>query len=263
MRDLLEGPGSWTVDQADGLRRLFARSSCTVLPLVSNPHVRASGVAVERVTAVLALMDRRTLVVDAGETSPLPDEASALDLAPCIERLSPKIAYLAARGLPRRYVDTHGSAARFVDELTRLVPDAQVLLVHASAADLARMCTGRELRPVLLASDHPESVKHAYAGMKLLSQRAGWNSFDLLMSASLRSQRVASICTTLADCADQFVGASLRLWAQVDPDASARQAPDASLQKLVRSHFELDGPASQDPWQPTQGAGARHFIGQP
>lgn len=98
MKDLLDSPGSWTVDQADGLRRLFARTGCTIVPLVSNPHVKASGVAVERLTAALALQGRKTLVVDAGETSPPPAEASALELAPCIERLSPHIAYLAARG---------------------------------------------------------------------------------------------------------------------------------------------------------------------
>ena len=244
MKDLLDSPGNWTVDQADGLRRLFARTGCAIVPLVSNPHVKASGVAVERLTAALALQGRKTLVVDAGEISPPPAEASALELAPCIERLSSHIAYLAARGLPRRYVDTHGSAASLLDELTRLVPDAQVLLLHASAPDLARLCTGRALRPVVLASDHPESVKHAYAGIKLLTQRAGWLSFDLLMLAPDRSPRAAPICKTLADCADQFIGASLRDWTQIDPLTPAREAPSAGLQALVQAHFELDGAAS-------------------
>ena len=253
MKDLLDSPGSWTVDQADGLRRLFARTGCTILPLVSNPHVKASGVAVERLTAALALQGRKTLVVDAGETSPPPAEASALDLAPCIERLSPHIAYLAARGLPRLYVDTHGSAARLLDELTRLVPDAQVLLLHAAASDLARMCTGRTLRPVLLSSDHPESVKHAYAGMKLLVQRAAWLSFDVLMLAPDRSPRVEPICRTLADCADQFVSATLHDWARIDPQSPARQAPGAAVQRLVQAHCEPDHPAPAHAWQPAAG----------
>jgi flagellar biosynthesis protein FlhG len=256
MKDLLDSSGSWTVDQADGLRRLFARTGCTIVPLVSNPHVKASGVAVERITAALAMQGRKTLVVDAGETSPPPSEASALELAPCIERLSQHIAYLAARGLPRRYVDTHGSAARLLDELTRLVPDAQVLLLHASAPDLARLCTARALRPVVLASDHPESVKHAYAGIKLLAQRAGWMSFDLLMLAPDRSLRAEAICKTLADCADQFIGASLRDWAWIDPLTPAREVPSASLQAMVQAHFELDGAGSPISWQAAQGAAA-------
>jgi len=243
MKNLLDSESGWTVDQADGLRRLFARTGCTVVPLVSNPGVRGSGVAVERLTAVLALQGRRTLVVDAGETSPPPAEMSALELAACIEHLSPTIAYLAARGLPRRYVDLQGSAARLLDELTRLVPDAEVVLLHASAADLARLCTGRLLRPILLASDHPESVKHAYAGMKLLAQRAAWKSFDLLMLTQSRAERLAAIARTLADCADQFVGATLRDWARLDELAPAWQAPGADLQRLVSSHFE----ASHEP----------------
>lgn len=260
MKDLLDSSGSWTVDQADGLRRLFARTGCTILPLVSNPHVKASGVAVERLTAALALQGRKTLVVDAGETSPPPAEASALELAPCIERLSRHIAYLAARGLPRRYVDTHGSAASLLDELTRLVPDAQVLLLHASAPDLARLCNGRALRPLVLASDHPEGVKHAYAGMKLLAQRSGWMSFDLLMMAPDRSPRVEPICKTLADCADQFIGASLREWAQIDPLTPAREAPSASLQALVQAHFELEGSASSYSRQAAAGAAAKTSV---
>jgi len=260
MKDLLDSPGSWTMDQADGLRRLFARTGCTIVPLVSNPHVKSSGVAVERLTAALALQGRKTLVVDAGETSPPPAEASALELAPCIERLSQHVAYLAARGLPRRYVDTHGSAARLLDELTRLVPDAEVLLLHASAPDLARLCTGRALRPVVLASDHPESVKHAYAGIKLLAQRSGWLSFDLLMMASDRSPRAEPICKTLADCADQFIGASLRDWTQIDSLTPAREAPSASLQALVQAHFELDGSASSYLRQAAAGAAAKTSV---
>ena len=244
MKSLLDSDSGWTVDQADGLRRLFARTGCTVMPLVSNPEVKASGVAVERLTAVLALQGRKTLVVDAGETSPPPAEVSALELAPCIERLSPTISYLAARGLPRRYVDLQGSAARLLDELTRLVPDAEVVLLHASAADLARLCTGRLLRPILLAGDHPESVKQAYAGMKLLAQRSAWKSFDLLMLAPSRTERLAAIARSLADCADQFVGATLRDWAGVDELVPAWQAPGADLQRLVLSHFEDQGAGS-------------------
>jgi flagellar biosynthesis protein FlhG len=241
MNSAIDSSAAWTADQADGLRRLFARTGCVVLPLVSNPHVKASGVAVERLTAALALQGRKTLVVDAGETSPPPAEASVLELAPCIEHLSPTIAYLAARGLPRRFVDTRGSAARLLDELTRLVPDAQAVLLHASAADLVRLCTGRMLRPLVLSSDDPESVKHAYAGMKLLVQRSGWKSFDLLLLGPDRSERITSIASTLSDCADQFVGASMHDWASMDELASARQPPNAALRRLVAAHFEVEG----------------------
>ena len=255
MTNVLDSQTGWTVDQADGLRRLFARTGCTVVPLVSNPHVKASGVAVERLTAVLALQGRKTLVVDAGETSPPPAEMSALELAPCIEHLSPSIAYLAARGLPRRFVDTRGSAARLLDELTRLVPAAKAVLLHASASDLARLCTGRLLRPVLLCADHPESVKHAYASVKLLAQRAGWKSFDLVMLAPDRSDRTEAIVRTLSDCADQFIGTFLHDWASIDERTPARQAPGAGLQRLVAAQFEEEGQGPALSWQVLQEPG--------
>jgi len=250
MNSVIDGSAAWTVDQADGLRRLFARTGCVILPLVANPHVQASGVAVERLTAVLALQGRKTLVVDAGETSPPPDETSVLELAPCIEHLSPTIAYLAAKGLPRRFVDTRGSAAHLLDELTRLVPDAQAVLLHASAADLLRLCTGRMLRPLVLSNEEPESVKHAYASMKLLVQRSGWKSFDLVMLGPDRSQRMASIASTLGECADQFVGAALHDWAGIDELAPPRKAPGAGLQRLVAAHFRASSHSAPGSWQP-------------
>lgn len=255
MNSVIDGDGAWTMDQADGLRRLFARTGCLVLPLVSNPHVQGSGVAVERLTAVLALMGRKTLVVDAGETSPPPDEASVLGLAPCIEHLSPTIAYLAAKGLPRRFVDTRGSAAHLLDELTRLVPDAQAVLLHASAADLVRLCTGRTLRPMVLSSEDPESVKHAYAGMKLLVQRSGWKSFDLVMMGPDRSERMASIAATLGECADQFVGACLHDWAGIDELGPPQQPPGAALRRLVAAHFHAESRGAAASWQRDNAAG--------
>ena len=254
INSVINGGGAWTVDQADGLRRLFARTGCVVLPLVSNPHVPASGVAVERLTAVLALQGRKTLVVDAGETSPPPDEASVLGLAPCIEHLSPTIAYLAAKGLPRRYVDTRGSAAHLLDELTRLVPDAQAVLLHANAADLVRLCTGRMLRPMVLGSEDPESVKHAYAGMKLLVQRSGWRSFDLVLMGPDRSERMTSIATTFGECADQFLGASLHDWAGIDELAPPHQPPGAALRRLVADHFHAERRGGAASWQPDPAA---------
>jgi flagellar biosynthesis protein FlhG len=172
-----------------------------------------------------------------------------LGLAPCIEHLSPTIAYLAAKGLPRRFVDTRGSAAHLLDELTRLVPDAQAVLLHASAADLVRLCTGRTLRPMVLSSEDPESVKHAYAGMKLLVQRSGWKSFDLVMMGPDRSERMASIAATLGECADQFVGACLHDWAGIDELGPPQQPPGAALRRLVAAHFHAESRGAAASWQ--------------
>jgi flagellar biosynthesis protein FlhG len=254
MKNLIDNGAAWTVDQADGLRRMFARTGCVILPLVSNPHVKASGVAVERLTAVLALQGCKTLVVDAAETSPPLSEASVLDLGSCIEHLSPTIAYMAAQGLPRRFVDTQGSSAWLLDELTRLVPDVQAVLLHASAADLVRLCTGRTLRPLVLGGDDQDSVKHAYASMKLLVQRCAWRSFDLVMLGLTQSERLAAIASTLGDCADHFVGASLHDWAWIYEMSPPGQAPSAALRRLVAEHFGSPGRPGANPRPSVAGA---------
>ena len=74
------------------------------------------------------------------------------------------------------------------------------------------------------------------------------------------SPRVEPICKTLADCADQFVGASLHDWARLDPLAPARQAPGASLQALVQAHFVPDETAVPSTLQPTAGAAPKPSL---
>ena len=159
--------GSAPQDQADGLRRLFSASRVRFIPVVSNPHVVRGGVLLESLCAAFAELGLHTLVVDAGETSPKPAELASVDLGNCVERLSREVSYLAARGLPMRYINTQGSAAQFLEVVSDAAPQADVILLHASAAELARVVTLREMRPVLLADADPQSVTHAYAGMKL------------------------------------------------------------------------------------------------
>ena len=92
-------------DQADGLRRLFAHSRVCVVPVVSNPHVAFGGVMLERLCTAFAEHGKHTLVVDAAERANQHAEMALLDLAECIEPLSPQVSYLAARGLALRFVD--------------------------------------------------------------------------------------------------------------------------------------------------------------
>jgi flagellar biosynthesis protein FlhG len=231
------------LDQAEGLRRMFARQQRRYLALVSNPHVRHSGVAVERLTAALSLLGLRSLVVDAGETSPSAPEAAALDLAACVERLTSRISYLPGRGLSRRYVDTHGSSASLLEEFKRVAPRVDVVVLHAPAPELARLFTQRAARPVLLANDHPESVKHAYASLKLLAQRSGWMSFDLLLLAQGQPARHARIADSVSSCAEQFISAALHDWATLDPKAPATEPPSPELMRLVVAQLELDDTA--------------------
>ena len=233
---------SMPLDQADGLRRLFAHAQVRFVPVVSNPHMAFGGVMLERLCSGFAEQGCRTLVIDAGENAPEPNEIAPLDLADSIETLSHEVSYLAARGLPLRYVDAQGSTAGFLDAVSRAAPGADVVLVHASAADLCRLFMRGESvnrpRPLLLADDRPVSVTHAYAAMKLLTQRGGLLVHDLLLSAAPSSPRAERIAMQIATCADDFLGAVLRDWMQVDPASDPRSASTSALRRWVRDTLQ-------------------------
>lgn len=222
------------VDQAQGLRRLFASSRVRFVPVVSNPAVIGSGLLIESLCAAFAELGLHTLVVDAGEQSPPPAELARVDLSNCVEKLSRQVSYLAARGLPMRYLNAQGSAASFLEALADAAPQAEVILLHASAAELARVVALREVRPVLLADTDPASVTQAYVGMKWLSQRAGLMVYSLLMACHPHLRLAPRIAQQLSHCADSFLGAVLRDWACLDPKASLRAPLPAELRHLAR-----------------------------
>jgi len=238
MHDFYLPAAATPTDQADGLRRLFAGTQPQHIALVANPHVAFSSVVLERLTTVLGAMDLHTLVVDAADSSPAPHELAALDLRAGIEPLSPQVSYLAARGLPLRHVDTRGSSAHFLDRLQAAAPQARVLLVHASASDLARLFGRRALRPLLLAADQPDSLTHAYAAMKLLVMRCALMSFDLVLTAPPAHRRAAAIAQRLASCAEGFLGAALHDWVAIDPACDVRDDPGEALRALVAAQLQ-------------------------
>ena len=57
------------LDQAHGLRRLFAHARVRFVPVASNPHVAFGGVMLERLCTALGEHGKHTLVVDAAERS--------------------------------------------------------------------------------------------------------------------------------------------------------------------------------------------------
>jgi flagellar biosynthesis protein FlhG len=229
------------LDQADGLRRLFAHSRTCVVPVVSNPFVAFGGVMLERLCTAFAEHGKHTLVIDAAERAQPASELALLDLAEGIEPLSAQVSYLAARGLPLRYVDSTGSTASFLRAVADAAPQCEAVLVHASASDLARMFARSpdldRIRPLLLADDRPASVTHAYAALKLLTQRAGLVVHDLLLGAAKQSPRSERIAMQIAICADDFLGAVLRDWVRIDPACDASEAPSNELRRLVREQL--------------------------
>ncbi len=240
-------------DQAAGLREMFAHSRCRFVPVVSNPHVAFGGVMLERLCTAFAERGARVLVVDAGERAGEYGEMALVELGQCIERLSSQIAFLAGRGLPLRFVDSHGSTRSFLRHAAEAAAGCDVVLMHAPAADLCRMFSsprghgagdgldaaddGAGEAPIVLADDGPASVTHAYASMKLLAGRAGLVVFDLLLGAAPNSPRADRIAAKLASCVDAFFGAALRDVARVDPTGDATDAASTALRRIAATRF--------------------------
>ena len=230
-------------DQASGLRRLFAPRARCLVPIAANPFVPAGQALLETVSAALAVQGRQVLVVDAASTAPAPHESALFDLAAGVERLHDRVSYLAARGVPMTHVDTHGSAAAFIDAAFDTAPQADVMLLHADVTDLARMLGRRAVRPLLLGADGVESIKQAYACCKLLVQRCGLMTFDLLLAARADNRRSSAIAARLGSCADDFLGAVLRNWAVVDPIFDPMAAHEPELARVLSGQLALDDAA--------------------
>lgn len=231
--------GALPADQADGLRRLFAGRVRHIMPLVANPHVACASVALERITSALAMTGASTLLVDAADSAPPTPDMAHLELAACVEQLDARTAYLAARGLPHRHVNTRGSAASLLTALGSVAPHADMVVLHGEVLELARVFPRCEVRPLLITSDHLDAVKHAYAAVKILAQRCGLMTFDLLMVAPRGSRRAGAIVASLASCSEGFMGALMNGWAQIDPAEDVDEAPGADLCQLLLQQRRL------------------------
>jgi len=227
-------------DQADGLRRMFAAAQAAVVPVVANPHVEHHGAVLARLASVVAEQGLNTLVVDAADTAPEPGELAFIDLGACVEPLSPQLAYLAARGLPMQHVDTHGSCASFIPRMMNVVLDVDVVVLHTEARILARMLGQQELRPVLLASGARESLTHSYAALKLMAQRLGLMSFDLVTPiARGRGPTPAQVARRVEDCADRFLGVAMHDCATIDPHMAFGAASGPDLMRLAAAQLSV------------------------
>ncbi|HET8871212.1 MAG TPA: flagellar biosynthesis protein [Aquabacterium sp.] len=224
-------------DQAHGLRQMFAARVIRFVPVVANPGAACGGVVLERLCAAYAGFGLSTLVVDASDQARPPSELADFDLSEGIEVLSPQVRYMPARGLPLRHVDARGSCATLLDALADASPQSDVVLVHASASELARIFAQRarqsNLRPLLFSNDQAEGLTDAYSALKILVQRGHWMAYDLVVCASQRSTQADEIARRLGQCADNFLGAAQRRSLRLDPHESAVKDPSPEFQELA------------------------------
>ncbi|OGA80983.1 MAG: hypothetical protein A2711_07510 [Burkholderiales bacterium RIFCSPHIGHO2_01_FULL_63_240] len=225
------------VDQAQGLRQMFAARVLRFIPVVANTRSSAGGLVLERLCAAYAAWGLSTLVVDAGEQARVPSELAEFDPSEGIERLSDHVSYMAARGLPLKFADARGSCSSLLDALADASARSDVILVHASASELVRIFADRgrlhNLRPLVFTNDLAEGLTDAYAAVKVLSQRGGWMAYDLLMCAPRHSQQADQVIRRLSQCSDQFLGAAQRVALRLDPLEPASVDPDARFMELA------------------------------
>lgn len=249
-------PSALPPDQAQGLRQMFGQAvEHRFVPLVHNPRVRDGGVVMERLCAAFAERSLNTLVVDATDHASAPHELASVDLGACVEPLSARVSFLAARGLPMHYLDARATQTAFLLALTEAAPQADVVLLHASASDLRRMFVGRTPRPLLLVGGRPDSLTDAYASMKLLSQRLGALTYDVVVSADVSPRRALAIGQRLAECADLFLGAAVGVTAVVDPLQPAGAPLDDDLLQLAEAQLRRGTRGPAEAALPPGGAG--------
>jgi hypothetical protein len=222
------------VDQAAGLRQMFATRALRFIPVVSNGSAGYGGLVLERLCTAYATLGLHTLVVDAGDQARPPCELAEFDLAEGIEPLSRQVSYMAARGLPLRHVDARGNCDSLLDALAEASPQSDVVLVHAPATELVRLfahrARGHNLRPLVYTNDLADGLKEAYISVKVFSQRAGWMAYDLMVCARSRSPQAQAVADRLADCVDTFLGVAQRDWQVLDP----RERPELDLQPRLQ-----------------------------
>lgn len=145
-----------------------------------------------------------------------------------------------ARGLPIRHVDTQGRCGGFLEALERAAPQADLVLLHAGTADLARVFAERRVRPLLIGADSPRAMTEAYASLKRLALRPGWRAHDLLIVADPAGPRTERLGESLAECAERFLGAAIHDCVVIDPSDALEAAPDARLIHLLRAQLAQD-----------------------
>lgn len=244
--------GHGPADQADGLRKLFASRRQRLVPVAFNAHVDCTPILLERLAGAMQELGAHTLVVDAADSAPRANAMAEIDLTAAVESLGQGMSYLAARGLPLRHVNTRGSCEAWLGAVEAAAPYADVILLHANARDLVRLLGRREARPVLVTSLDPASLTDAYTSMKLLAQRSGLMTFDLLTGMAGAPKAAQRIAERLASCADSFLGAVVREAVWLDKRDPADSPATPALARLAANQL-------LDPEAPDTGFGPAPF----
>jgi flagellar biosynthesis protein FlhG len=234
-------------DQAAGLRRMLARTTMRVMPLVSVLERTAQARLAVHLAAAYAYLGNRVVIVDASRG----DVASVMNLKPRYELLhllqgekefgevaleGPDSLRLvpAARGIESmEHADDEGWT-EFFGAFTGLSDAPDLVLLNCAPGEAHAGCRAAAgAHEVVLALDSsPESVTAAYALIKASLRSDGQRRYRLLFADSPDAAESATLAGRMIDAGQRFLGADLRDGGSLPRHAALNAA---SRQTLVSS----------------------------
>ncbi|WP_119155569.1 hypothetical protein [Caldimonas tepidiphila] len=223
-------------DQAQGLRRLFARRTVQLVPVLSNPHAGGAARLLDGLCQAFAAQDLHVLVID-GMRPALRDAAglaaalgAGRPLRPWTEAVDARTMLLPAGDALQAFAAGQRAAEPLFEALAQDEGAPDVILFHADAALLAGLFMQRLVRPLVLCGDSAPSLTHAYAGLKLLVQHAGLRHHAVLLDTAAPQRELPVAASRLQQCAAEFLRARVECAAIVCSNADG----DARLARTLR-----------------------------
>ena len=228
-------------DQAEGLRRLLAQDTVRVVTLTSGRTGVGKTNIVVNLAAALAKRGRRVLVLDEqqgkGSMETLLGLTARYDLMHVIRR-EKTLDEVMLRGPEGVDIVSAGNGLRVLGELGQEDQDSlvqsfrqlskmvDVVLVDAIAGVASNVLplslASQEI--VIVVSQHPSSIKDAYALIKVLNQNFAMHRFHILASKVRNEQEARALYNNMAEVAVRFLDVSLDFMGYVPFDEKLRQA---------------------------------------
>ena len=228
-------------DQAEGLRRLLAQDTVRVVTLTSGRTGVGKTNIVVNLAAALAKRGRRVLVLGEqqgkGSMETLLGLTARYDLMHVIRR-EKTLDEVMLRGPEGVDIVSAGNGLRVLGELGQEDQDSlvqsfrqlskmvDVVLVDAIAGVASNVLplslASQEI--VIVVSQHPSSIKDAYALIKVLNQNFAMHRFHILASKVRNEQEARALYNNMAEVAVRFLDVSLDFMGYVPFDEKLRQA---------------------------------------
>lgn len=243
------------VDQASGLRRIFAASETRVLTLVADPLLRDE--AVIQLAGALARQIRRVAVVDENNSVALQfglrakyELAHWLAGSATVEQVvlnaAERIVVLpAARGLAQLRAQTATPGWRIGELLAQAGHKLDLILCSAAVADARRPQVGfaGEGELVFVVGARADGITAAYGRLKLLVRSLDVRTARVLLARAKSEAAAKSSFDALAETARRFLGVHLDYCGYLPATDAARDG--AAGHQLQRIGERLtDNPAS-------------------